>query len=194
MANKGSLSDTIQKMIDDIDRAGAIAGLLLKDEVHNDFEKAAKTSVDNYYKYVNGYYTKYERQYRLYKTYDVKTSIAREGNNIVISTGIYMDSDPLEGLYHSNSSRHQGSGSWESGGDVEAEYVFKNFISGKHPWTNGWPWSNSNNSMYGQLQYELISSRPSPDNYLKRYRDRYVGVYFNKHVQNMMEKLLKVYA
>lgn len=190
MANKSSLSDTIQKMIDDIDRAGAIAGLLIKDQVHKDFEKAAKTSVDNYYKYINGSYTKYERQYRLYKTYDVQTSVTREGNNIVISTGIYMSSDPLEGLYHSNSSKHEGEKPWKSGGDVEAEYVFNNFISGKHPWTNGWPVAKDEPI----LREGYTKKRPVPDSYLKRYRDRYVDVYFNRHVQNMMEKLLKAYA
>lgn len=188
MANKNSLSDTIQKMIDDIDRAGAIAGVLLKDQVHKDFEKAAKTSVDNYYKYKNGEYTRYERQYRLYSIYKVQTTISREKDNIIISTGIYMNSDPLEGVYHSNSSKHQGGGSWALGGDVEADYVFKNFISGKHPWTNGWPHSGANS-----LEYDLISNKPSPDNYLKRYRDRYVDIYFNKHIQKVMDNLLKIY-
>lgn len=180
MAKENSLSDAIQNMINDVERATVMAGLLIKDKVQKDFEKAAKTSVDKYYSYKNGYYTKYQRQYRLYNTYSVKTDISREGDNIVISTGVYMDSDPLEGLYHSNASKK-----WE---DVDAEYVFENFIYGRHPWTNGWPLSGA-----AELEYDEIRSKPSPDSYLKRYRDKYVDVYFNKHVQSIMDNLLKVY-
>jgi hypothetical protein len=91
-----------------------------------------------------------------------------------------MDSDPLEGLYHSEAS--------EKWADVSAEYVFENFIYGRHPWTNGWPLSDAE-----ELEYDEIRSRPSPDNYLKAYRAKYMDVYFNKHIQNTMDKLLKVY-
>jgi hypothetical protein len=189
MAKAKTLSDAIQNMIDNIDQATSVAGTLIKARVHEDFEKAAKTSVDKYYEYKNGYYTKHGRKHRLYKTYDVKTSIKHEGNNIVISAGIYMSSDPLEGLYHSNSSLHDGDGPWRRGGDVEAEYVFKNFISGQHPWTNAWPLENYEEG----LQYKLIKSKPSPDHYLKNYRDKYINTHFNKHVNKTLDNLLKFY-
>ena len=188
MAKNTSLSDAIQKMIDNIEMATAVAGVYLKSQVHRDFEKAAKTSVDKYYSYINGYYTQHDRQYRLYKVYDVKTDVKREGKNIVISTGIYMDSDRLEGLYHSNSSKHSGNGPWGSGGDVEADYVFKNFIYGMHPWTNGWPLRGVSN-----LEYDEIQSKPSPDSYLNKYVDKYVDVYFNKHLNKTLDGLLKAY-
>ena len=188
MAKVNSLSDAIQNMIDDVERATAFAGVFLKNKVQSDFENAAKTSVDKYYSYKNGYYTKYGRQYRLYKVYDVKTDVYREKDNIVISTGVYMDSDKLEGLYHSNSSLHNGSGPWESGGDVDEKYVFENFIRGIHPWTNGWPLTSAT-----QLMYDEIKSKPSPDNYLNKYVDKYVDVYFNKHIQKTMDGLLKAY-
>ena len=87
MANQKSLSDTIQSMIDDIDKASAIAGIFLKSKVQKDFETAAHTSVDKYYSYKRGQYTKYGRQYRLYKVYDVKTTINREKDNIVLWEG-----------------------------------------------------------------------------------------------------------
>lgn len=188
MAKGNTLSDAIQNMIDDIDKATAFAGVFLKNKVQKDFEAAAKTSVDKYYSYKNGYYTRYGRQYRLYKVYDVKTTVYRENGNIVVSTGIYMDSDKLEGLYHSNSSIHNGSGSWESGGDVDADYVFENFIYGRHPWTNGWPISVAKS-----LEYDEIKSKPSPDSYLNRYCDKYVDVYFSKHIQKTIDGLLKAY-
>ena len=99
-----------------------------------------------------------------------------------------MSSDPLDGLYHSNSNSHDGSASWNAGGDVEADYVFENFIYGKHPWTNGWPLNGVD-----ELEYKTIRSKPSPDNYLKHYRDKYAEVYFSKHIQKTMDDLLKVY-
>ena len=188
MAKGNSLSDAIQNMIDDVERATAFAGVFLKSKVQKDFEDAARTSVDKYYSYKNGYYTRYGRQHRLYKVYDVKTDVHKENGNIVVSTGIYMDSDRLEGLYHSNSSLHKGSGSWEAGGDVEADYVFENFIRGIHPWTNGWPRTST-----PFLEYDEIRSKPSPDNYLNRYRDKYADVYFSKHIQKTMDGLLKAY-
>jgi hypothetical protein len=180
MAKNNTLSDAIQGMIDDIDRASAYAGVYLMKKVNNDFKNAARTSVDKYYEYENGYYTKYERQYRLYNTYDVKTDVKREGSNIVISTGVYMNSDPLEGLYHSNAS--------EKWADVDAEYVFKNFVYGRHPWTNGWPLSGVQ-----ELEYKEIKSRPSPDRYLRNYVENYSKAYFSKHIQATLDGLLKAY-
>ena len=188
MAKGNSLSDAIQNMIDDINRATAYAGVFLKSKVQKDFEDAARTSVDKYYSYKNGHYTRYGRQYRLYKVYDVKTTVERENGNIVISTGIYMDSDRLEGLYHSNSSKHNGDDAWSSGGDVEEDYVFENFIYGRHPWTNGWPTSGDK-----FLEYDEIKSKTSPDSYLNKYRDKYSDVYFSKHIQKTMDGLLKAY-
>ena len=186
MANS-TLTSAIQNMIDDVERATAMAGLLLKDTVHKDFDDAAHTSVDKYYSYKNGYYTKYGRKHRLYGVYDVNTEVYRDGNSIVISTGIYMDSDKLDGLYH-NRLGEQGIvvGKWT---DVDADYVFKNFISGKHPWTNGWPLSGAS-----ELEYGTNTSKPSPDRYLKNYVDRYIDVYFNKHVQRTLDNLIKVYG
>jgi len=188
VASQKSLSDTIQSMIDDIDRASAFAGVFLKSKVQKDFESAARTSVDKYYSYKKGQYTRYGRQYRLYKVYDVQTTVRREKDNIIVSTGVYMDSDKLEGLYHSNSSKHSGTEPWKAGGDVEAEYVFKNFIQGAHPWTNGWPLGGVDH-----LEYGIKRKRPSPDKFLNQYRDRYINVYFNKHIQKTMDGLLKAY-
>lgn len=182
-----TLEGAIQNVIDNIEAASAVAGLILKDKVHEDFHQAAKTSVDKYYSYKNGGYTKYGRQYRLYKTYDVRTDVYREGQNIVISTGVYMSSDPLEGLYHNRpwEEERKVQGKWT---DVDADYVFNNFIQGLHPWTNGWPLSGA-----AELEYKTKKSSPSPESYLLRYRDRYNDVYFSKHLQNVMDNVINMY-
>lgn len=185
------LTEVIQKMIDNINRTSSIAGLLIKDQVKKDFDKAAKDSVDMYYEYKNGQYTRYGRQYNLYNIYKVKTGIKMTDGNIIISPTIEMDSSALVGVYHSNSSRHRGGGSWNSGGDVDADYVFENFIYGRHPSTNGWSpkWGDGY-----QLEYELIKDSISPNKYLLHYLESYNQKYFSNHVENIMQQMVKLYT
>jgi hypothetical protein len=148
--------------------------------MRKDFEKAARDAVDKYYEYQNGRHTKHERQYRLYNVYKVTTSSAKNGKGYTIDATITLDSDYLEGLYYSNSTKHDGSQPWKQGGDVEAEYVFENFIKGAHPWTNGWPLNGEKD-----LEYKLIRKRPSPggmlDKYLKNYElhDRFDEILYD---------------
>ena len=187
MAGK-TLEDAIQGMINDVQKATTAAALLTKDQVKKDFENAAKESVDKYYEYVNGSYTRGERQYNLYKIYKVNVGISKGKDSIIISSNILMNSDVLEGVYHSNSSKHNGGGSWSSGGDVDANYVFKNFIYGHHPWTNGWPTSGAED-----LEYKLITKRPTPNSFLNNYIDSYGEKYFAKRFEKNLLQLLKAY-
>lgn len=181
-----SLTDKIQKMIDNIDYVQGTLGLLVKDNVKKDFEKAAKESVDKYYEYKKGSYTQYGRKHRLYGVYNVTTSIKNKNGTIVITPRIEMNSDSLEGVYHTNSIKHNGNSSWDDGGDVEADYVFENFIYGFHPWTNGWPLSEDED-----LRYKRIKQKgQSPNAFLNSYIDNYNKKFFSKYVQDIMNKLL----
>ena len=50
MAN-GTLEDAVQKMIDNAEKAVQVAAVLTSQQIKKDFEKAARDTVDNYYKY-----------------------------------------------------------------------------------------------------------------------------------------------
>lgn len=198
MAKNNSLSNDIQKLIDNAELVAASASLLIKDKMQKDFEKAAKKSVDKYYEYKNGSYTKYGRQHNLYKVYSVDAQVSRNGDDLILNASIYMDSNKLEGLYSSNSRYHQGDSPWEvykgsyaddpdrDYGNVEADWVFKNFISGKHPWTNGYPTSGAE-----KLKTGFKKSKPSPDKFLSDYLDKYGEKYINKYMEEIMISFMK---
>lgn len=192
MAGK-TLEDAIQMLIDNVESATEATAYIVSKKIKEDFEQVAKGTVDKYYEYKKGAYTRYGRQHNLYKVYTITTSVKKEKGGMLLVGTIQLDSEKLEGLYHSNSSKHQGSGSWESGGDVEADYVYENFISGRHPWTNGWigrptPWAE-------ELEYKLIKKSPNVYRTLKKYTNpqTYGDQYFSKYVQDTLMKMLKVY-
>ena len=188
MAKGSSLSDAIQNMIDNVEQVSAMTALIVKEKVKQDFEKAAKESVDKYYQYVKGQYTRYGRQYNLYNVYKVVTDVSKDGNRIIVDARIVMEPSTLEGLYHSNSKNHSGDGSWERGGGVDAGYVFENFIYGRHPWTNAWPLSGDDT-----LEYKLIKDKISPNTFLNKYKKSYGDKYFSKHVESTIVNLMKIY-
>lgn len=187
MANNATLGDAIQRLMDNAENAAAFASVALRNQIKKDFEKAAHDAVDKYYEYQNGAYTKYGRQYHLYDVYIVTSDFKKKGKGYTIDAAITMDSDILEGLYNSNSSKHSGSGPWESGGDVEADYVFQNFLKGAHPWTNGYPLNGVET-----LQYKLLNkTKPSPEQILNKYLKNYnLDKYFNETLSG----LLKLYS
>ena len=185
--SKGSLSDAIQGLIDNIEYTAVASTLLIKEDVKKDWDTAAKRAVDQYYLYTNGYYTKHGREYNLYKSYKVSVDASRKDDVITISAKITMDPSLLEGLYHSNSKKHIGSGPWEKGGDVEASYVFKNFIKGQHPWTTFNPTVGDDGEL--DYHYKLIQGK-RPTTYLNNFVKKY-GPQFDRHVQNTIGKLLK---
>lgn len=187
MANNQTLSDAIQKMIDDCERTGAVAAVLIKEQINKDLNEIARSAVDKYYEYQNGSYTRSGRQHGLYGSYKVITDVKRNGNNYVINGGIYLFADFLDGLYESNSRYHQGAGSWESGGQVEPEYVLGNFLEGKHPWTNGWPTSGSE-----RLETGYTLKKPSPNKIMSDYINNYQSK-LDSHFSKAAEVLLKAY-
>lgn len=189
MARDATLGDAVQKIIDNAESATAFASIALKNQIKKDFEKVAREAVDKYYEYKNGSYTRRDRQYRLYNVYAVTANSTKKGKGYAIDADITMDSDILYGWYNSNSARHNGTDSWKYGGDVEADYVFENFLKGDHPWTNGYPLSGEKS-----LKYKLINgTKPSPEkilnNYLKTY-DQKLDRYFNE----ILSGLLKLYS
>ena len=184
MARNNSLEDAIQKMIDNVETAAEVAGGLIKQQVEKDFKAATKNVVDEYYDYKNGSYTKYGRQHNLYNIYQVTSNLNKKGKSYVITTDIRMDSSALEGVYHSNSSKHQGSGPWESGGQVEADYVFENFLAGEHPWTR----FENGTYVYGENKDKM-----SPDKKLNEYLKKYGARYFDDYLQKTFSQLLKLY-
>ncbi len=187
MAKNAALGDAIQKIIDNVEDAVASTSVALRDEMKKDFEKVARESVDKYYEYQNGGYTKRGRQYRLYNIYQVHATSRRKGDGYIVKTSLIFDSDTLEGVYKSHSKKHQGEGSWASGGNVEAEYVFKNFFAGEHPWTNGYPRTADT------LEYRLIKgAEPSPRRTLDKYFENYERI-LNRHFNEILSRLLKSY-
>lgn len=184
MAEAKTLGDAIQKLIDNVETVAEIAGNISRKQAEKDFNDAAKAAVDKYYEYQNGAYTKYGRQHNLYDIYNVDSDLKRKGKSFVLTTNINMDSSSLEGAYHSNSSKHQGTGSWNSGGQVEGDYVFKNFLEGAHPWT----YFKDGEYMYGETIGKEI-----PDKFLKDFIKNYGSRYFEDNFQKIIAQLLKVY-
>ena len=91
-----------------------------------------------------------------------------------------MDSEPLEGLYHSNAS--------EKWADVEASYVFKNFMAGLHPWTNGYPRSGAE-----ELKYREYKGSPLVKNTVRKYKKTYGDKYFSKYIDKIFMQMIKIY-
>ena len=120
----------------------------------------------------------------MYDIYKVNSDLRKRGRTFTLTTNIDMNSAPLEGAYHSNSSKHQGGGSWESGGQVEGDYVFENFLQGEHPWT----YFKDGEYMYGETVGKEI-----PDEFLKDFINNYGSRYFEDNFQKTIAQLLKVY-
>ena len=184
MAEAKSLGDAIQKLIDNVETVAEIAGNISSKQAEKDFNDAAKAAVDKYYEYQNGAYTKYGRQHNLYDIYKVNSNLTKRGKTFTITTDIKMDSSPLDGAHHSNSSKHQGGGSWSSGGQVEGDYVFENFLKGAHPWT----YFKDGEYVYGENIDKEI-----PDKFLKDFIKNYGSRYFEDNFQKIIAQLLKVY-
>ena len=180
MATGKTLSEAIQMLIDNVELTAETTGLLVKQKMQEDFEDMAKGTVDKYYEYKKGQYTKYGRQHNLYKVYNVTTNMKHTKKAIKVEVNIHMDSDALDGLYHSNAS--------EKWADVEADYVFKNFMLGYHPWTNGWPISG-----VADLVYKEIKASPRVETTINKYKKSYGDKYFSKYVDTILMQLIKVY-
>lgn len=175
-----TLSDAIQVIIDGVDTAAYTAGVLASNQMKKDFEGMAKGLVDKYYEYQKGQYTKYGRQYNLYNIYSVTTKVTQSKKSVDILVDLNFDPSKLDGLYHSNAS--------DKWADVEYEYVFRNFMEGKHPWTNAWPLSGA-----GSLEYKEIKASPKVEPAIKRYQKTYGDKYFNHYVDKILMQLIKVY-
>lgn len=180
MATGNSLSDAIQIIIDNIDTAAYTAGVLASQQMKKDFEEMAKGLVDKYYQYQNGQYTRYGRQHNLYNIYTVTTNVKKGKNSIDIELNLDLDPNKLEGLYHSNAS--------EKWANVGADYVFRNFMEGTHPWTNAWPLSGAS-----ALEYKEIKASPKVNPAINKYKKSYGDKYFNSYVDKIFMQLIKVY-
>ena len=193
MAGK-TLESAIQEMINNVDKIATIATFTVKEQMKKDFNKAAKDAVDQYYKYKKGFYTMHGRKHNLYKVPDVSVSTSRDTKKIYFSASIDLKEDPLEGVYHSNSSKHDGSGPWEKGGDVEASYVLYNFTYGYHPYSRWSPLDVPEDE--NPYRYRTIKGKgPSPHTMLSKFtRDKEYGdKYFKKHMDKTLNKLFELY-
>lgn len=184
MAQKNSLEGAIQNIIDNLEIVADTTSKLVAKRVEKDFNEQTKNVIDEYYDYQFGSYTKYGRQHNLYNIYNVTSNVKKRGKSYTITTEVQMDSSALEGVYHSNSSKHQGSGPWSSGGQVEADYVFENFLAGEHPWTR----FEDGVYVYGENKDKL-----SPDKKMKNYLKKYGDKYFDDYLQTTLSQLLKLY-
>jgi hypothetical protein len=184
MAKVETFSDAIEEMMKNVDKVCKEVAQKVSEKMADDIEKKTEEIVDKYYEYKNGSYTKHERTYQLYEFYNIAApKVSKSGNGYIARGKVTFDPDLLE--YYSNSSKHQGNGSWKSGGDVESDYVYESlFFEGKHPWYSGAPVNDGS--------YEL---RPGGYNIKKAYQqfddtydDKYLTDYFNSIVVKAMQQ------
>lgn len=180
MATGMLVSEAIQKLIDNIELTAVTAGKLANQKMQQDFTEMAKGTVDSYYEYVNGQYTRYGRTHSLYNIYNVTTALAKTSKNVNMTVTLNMDPGNLEGIYHSNASKK-----WAT---VSGQYVFDNFIAGVHPWTNGWPMSGAS-----ELQYMEIGGSPNVEQTIKKYKKAYGDTYLKPYLDSVFMSLIKVY-
>lgn len=179
MAESGLVA-AIQHIIDNVETAAEIAGNMCRIKAEQDFNKAAKQAVDYYYEYP---VTSYYRQYHLYDIYNVTSTLKKRKGVYTIKTEIKFDSGPLDGVYHSHSSKHNGGGAWSSGGDVEGDWVFKNFLRGAHPWTQEIVYKE-------EYKSGLNVQEPSPNKYLREFINSYGPNHFEPYFQKSIALLL----
>jgi hypothetical protein len=180
---RGTLEDAIQKMIDNAETALQTAAVLTVQQIEKDFKKAAKDTVDNYYKYVEGGYTKYGRQYSLYNLPLITTSVKKGKGKVSINANILMDADRITGEHKSH-----GKGAKYADG-VSSDYIFNLFMANEHPWTNAWPLNGVE-----ELEYRTIAGEgPKPDKYLNKYINEYGEKYAGAHFEKCVMALLKLY-
>lgn len=128
----------LREMLSDIDGAAERAVKRALPKAKQDMDRISRRAVKQYYAYYRP--SQYERGEHLYDTYAIKGSSS--GKSLTVETKFTADS--LEGKHHSDSQYHQYGGKWISwhkripntdyaDGIVEADFVFKHFVEGKHP-------------------------------------------------------------
>lgn len=180
MATGMSLADAIQVVIDNVETAAVTAGNLANQKMQQDFTEMAKGTVDSYYEYINGQYTRYGRTHSLYNIYKVTTSMKKTKSAVNLEVNLNLDPGKLEGIYHSNASKK-----WAN---VDGMYVFENFMEGVHPWTNGWPLSGA-----AELEYKEIKASPNVERTIKKYKKAYGDKYFKPYMDKIFMSLVKLY-
>lgn len=184
MSNQGAIERAVDRMMDDVKLIIAQAAKNISKKVEEDYKMAARSAVDNYYaSYIP---TSYTRQGELYGMYKAKARAYQKGNDWIIKASVVFDSDLIEGKHHSYSSFHQGAGDWSGGGDVEAEWIFMNFMEGRHPITE------LNLDGKGlEYVYSTIDDSVTPREILDNFNKNYQTQYFNKHVEHELMSQLQ---
>lgn len=184
MSNQGAIERAVDRMMDDVKFVIADAARKIAKQVEEDYKMAARSAVDNYYASYTP--TSYVRQGELYGMYKAKARAYKNGNNWIIKASVVFDSDLIEGKHHSNSSLHNGAGGWGSGGDVDAEWIFENFMEGRHPITTP-------ELKDGELEYiySTIDDSVTPLEILENFNKNYKTQYFDKHIQNELMSQLQ---
>ena len=180
MASGMLVSEAIQLLIDNIELAAVTAGNLANQKMQQDFTEMAKGTVDSYYEYVRGQYTRYGRTHSLYNIYTVTTSLNKTAKNVNMTVTLNMDPGALEGIHHSNASQK-----WAT---VGGQYIFDNFMRGTHPWTNGWPQSGA-----AELKYREIKASPSVNRTINKYKKAYGDAYLKPYLDSIFMSLIKIY-
>ena len=112
------------------------------------------------YKYYENYDpTWYHRTDSLIQAFVPFKKVEQVGNEIVALAGVIYDPAKLDGVYESNASvQYQ---------PVDGEWVLRNYLSGIHPRTNGYPiWAD-------ELVYDPHIDSVSPDERMKKYIEKY---------------------
>lgn len=193
-SNRNVLSKAIDIMMDDIDDIAYKAAIRIKHKMNSDFLKAAKNAVDTYY--LSYTPSQYNREEHLYDTYKVTTKMKTNPSNgtYEITTNVLFTPDELEGVYHTNSSKHGGGGSWADGGDVEASWVFSNFAEGRHPYTTYEFIHNEDGSWGVEYHYETIDDSVTPREIIEEFSKKYNTQYFDKYVKQELVNELQRYV
>ena len=132
-----------------------------------------------------------------------------EPNGVDINTSIYYDASSIYGFFKSNSSFHKSGGVWrvvdsnqglsnydfwekhyngETGGDygeVEEEWIMKNFWNGREHVTNGWPLNKNAEYLRGHY-VKTVSAYDVAISFIYNYNSK---GYYEKYIQEELSKI-----
>ena len=180
MANNRTLSDAIQKMIDNIDKATKEVALEVSKRMVKDLNDKAEQVIDDFYSYKHGSYTRNGREYQLYSIYKVNDPNVKKNKNGYTAQGI-LTFDESKLKHYSNT------GLDEFNGVVQSDYVFNElFLKGQHPWFSGAPY---NDGSYDLIQQDAPPAGREFESFVKNYDSLYLDAY----VPEIVEKAIKTY-
>ena len=138
-------------------------------QAEEDINWEAKSCLYRYYENYDPNW--YDRTDSLIQAFVPVNEITTKKNGIVARVGVMYDPAKLEGVYRTEASQK------DFFNPVDATWVLKNYLSGIHPRTNGYP-------LYGdELIYDPVVDKVSPDVTMREYIQKYKDT-FSQNVYN----------